>query len=116
MSDKINTGNKGEDMAAEFLEDHGYEVIERNYRFKKAEIDLIVQKDDWLLFVEVKTRTSSNYGEPEEAVTIAKANKIFEAAEEYIFANDWHGNIRFDVVSVKLGTEVEIMHFEDAIN
>jgi putative endonuclease len=116
MSDKIKTGRKGEDLAAEFLEDHGYEIVERNFRFRKSEIDLIVKKKDWLLFVEVKTRTSSGYGEPEDFVTIAQANKIYEAAEEYIFSRDWQGNIRFDVISIKLGIENEVIHFEDAIN
>jgi len=91
-------------------------VLERNYRFKHAEIDLIIKRENWIIFVEVKTRSSSSFGEPEEFVDSNKARKIFEAAEEYIYSNDWHGHIRFDIVSVKLGEEVEIRHFEDAIN
>ncbi len=116
MSDKIETGNKGENMAAEFLAKKGYEILTRNYRYKHAEIDLIVKRGNWLLFVEVKTRSSNAYGEPEEFVTDFKARKIFEAAEEYIFATDWQGHVRFDVVSIKLGEVAEIEHFEDAIN
>lgn len=116
MSDKIKTGSKGENMAAEFLKKKGFEIVARNYRYKKSEIDLIVQRDNWLLFIEVKTRSSSEFGEPEEFVDAFKARMIFEAAEEYIFSTDWKGHIRFDVVSVKLGAVPEIEHFEDAIN
>ena len=116
MSDKIKTGNKGESLAADFLEKKGFMILERNYRFGHAEIDLIVQRQNWVLFVEVKTRNSSHYGEPEDFVDHKKINKIFEAAEEWIFSTDWKGHIRFDIVSVKLGDEPEITHFEDAIN
>jgi putative endonuclease len=116
MSDTIKTGGKGENLAAEFLKKKGFQIIARNYRFKHAEIDLIVQQNDWLIFVEVKTRSSNEFGEPEEFVNEFKASKIFEAAEEYIFKVDWQGNIRFDVVSVKFGAKTEIEHFEDAIN
>ena len=113
---KIETGAYGETMAANFFHANGFEIVARNYRFRHSEIDLIVKKDDWLLFVEVKTRSSSSYGEPEEFVDARQVNKLFEAAEEFIYANDWQGNIRFDIVSVKLGTKPEIIHFEDAIN
>ena len=116
MSDKIKTGNKGENLAAEFLQKKGFEIVARNYRFRHAEIDLIVKKENWIIFVEVKTRSSTSYGEPEDFVDSRKSNKIFEAAEEYIYANNWHGHIRFDIVSVKLGSNVVIEHFEDAIN
>jgi putative endonuclease len=116
MSDKIKTGSKGENLAAQFLVGKGFEIVARNYRFKHAEIDLIVKREDWLIFVEVKTRTSNAFGEPEEFVDEFKARKIYEAAEEYIFSKDWQGNVRFDVVSVKIGSETEIEHFEDAIN
>jgi putative endonuclease len=116
VSDKIKTGNIGESLAAEFLTEKGFEILERNYRHKHAEIDLIVQRKDWVLFVEVKTRTSNSFGEPEDFVDNRKINKIFEAAEEWIYSMDWHGHIRFDIVSVKLGSQTIIEHFEDAIN
>lgn len=116
MSDKIKTGAEGENLAARFLEDKGFEIVARNYRHRHLEIDLIARKDNWLIFVEVKTRSSVAFGEPEQFVTNQKARKIFQAAEEYIYAIDWHGHVRFDVVSVKLGAMPEIVHFEDAIN
>lgn len=116
MSDKIKTGCKGENLAAEFLERKGFQIIARNFRHKHAEIDLIAKRENWIVFVEVKTRSSSAFGEPEEFVTGLKTRKIFEAAEAYIFSNDWHGHVRFDIVSVKMGATPEIIHFEDAIN
>lgn len=116
MSDKIEIGRQGENLAAEFLKKKGWEIVNRNYRYGKAEIDLIVRRDDWTIFVEVKTRSSSLYGEPEDFVDEFKARKIYDAAEEFIFSTDWHGHVRFDVVSIKLGNPPEIEHFEDAIN
>jgi putative endonuclease len=116
MSDKIKTGSDGENLAAAFLVQKGFEIVERNYRFKHAEIDIIVKRENWLIFIEVKTRKSNAFGEPEEFVDEFKARKIFEAAEHYIFSKDWHGHVRFDVVAVKPGIVPEIVHFEDAIN
>jgi putative endonuclease len=113
---KTAIGKKGEQLAAEFLMKKGFEIIARNYRHGRAEIDLIVRRDDWLIFVEVKARSSNDFGEPEEFVDVRKMNKLFEAAEEYIYSTDWHGHIRFDIVSVKLGKEPVIELFEDAIN
>ena len=116
MADKVSIGKKGENLAAEFFEKKGWVVVARNYRFKHAEIDLIVQKDDWTIFVEVKTRSSNSFGEPETFVNYKQGRKIFEAAEEFIFSTDWKGHIRFDIISVKLGATPEVVHFEDAIN
>jgi putative endonuclease len=118
VSDKIKTGVKGESLAAEYLERKGFEIVVRNFRSRRAEIDLIVRRKDWIIFVEVKTRTSVAFGQPEQFVTDAQAKKIYEAAEDYIFAKDWKGHVRFDVISVLLRDEeaFEIEHFEDAIN
>ncbi|HET9485805.1 MAG TPA: YraN family protein [Chryseosolibacter sp.] len=115
MTDKIKTGSIGENLAAEFLVNKGFTVVARNYRWKKAEIDLIVQRENWLIFVEVKTRSSNSFGEPESFVSDYQRKLIYDAAEEYIYSKDWRGHIRFDIVSVKPGIEPEIVHFEDAI-
>lgn len=116
MTDKIITGNKGEDQAAEFLKQKGYEIAARKYRYKHSEIDLIVKKENLIVFVEVKTRSSSGFGEPEAFVGTKKAAKIFEGADQYVYENNWNGNIRFDIVSVKLGSKPEVVHFEDAFH
>lgn len=116
MSEKIRTGNAGEKQAAAYLEGKGFEIIARNYRYRHAEIDLIAKKENLLVFVEVKTRRSSRFGEPESFVTSRKIAKIFEGAEQYIYETNWHGNIRFDIVSIKTGILAEIVHFEDAFH
>lgn len=116
MTDKMETGSLGENLAAEFLTGKGFKVVARNYRWKHAEIDLIVERADWLIFVEVKTRSSDVFGEPESFVTDDQRRLIYGAAEEYIYGTDWQGNIRFDIVSVTTGNPPDIVHFEDAIS
>lgn len=116
MSDKIKTGDKGENLAANFLKEKGFEIVARNYRHRRAEIDIIARRGNWTIFVEVKTRSSITYGYPEEFVDSDQARRIFQAAEEYIFSTNWQGHIRFDIVSVRMGDVPEIIHFEDAIN
>jgi putative endonuclease len=116
MVDKTEIGRKGEILAAEFLVKQGFEIAARNYRHGRGEIDLIVRRENWLLFIEVKTRSSYDYGHPEDFLMEFQANRIMNAAENYIFAIDWQGNVRFDVISIMLGKEVVIEHFEDAIN
>src|SRR5262245_51868646 len=105
MSDKIKTGKEGENEAANYLQSKGYQVIMRNYRYKHAEIDLIVKKGNFIVFVEVKTRSYSFYGEPEAFVDAKKTATILFAAEQYTYENRYEGNIRFDIVSVKTGAK-----------
>lgn len=114
MADKQQTGKRGENLAAAYLEQEGYTVIARNYRYRRAEVDLIVRKADWLVFVEVKARSSDTFGYPESFVDARKAALLVQAAEEFIYANDWHGHVRFDVISVDLRSG-EVKHFEDAV-
>ncbi len=115
MTSKMQTGADGETAAANYLVSKGYEIVAKNYRFRKAEIDLIVRKGNWLVFVEVKTRSNSSFGFPEEFVDPVKEELILMAAEEYMYQVNWEGNVRYDIVSILgIGTEREIVHFEDA--
>ncbi|MEQ8425076.1 MAG: YraN family protein [Cyclobacteriaceae bacterium] len=117
MTDKIKKGNKGEELAAAYLQKKGYEVVQRNYRYRRSEIDLIVKKDNWLIFVEVKTRSSISFGYPEEFVDEKKVAKILEGAEQFLHEGDWQGNVRYDIISVRLKNGIsEIEHFEDAFH
>jgi putative endonuclease len=116
MSEHNDTGKKGEDLAVEFLVDEGFRILRRNFKSSRYEIDIIAQRDDWLLFVEVKTRTSADFGHPEEFVNASQAARIVHAAEEFIFSVNWQGHIRFDIISVEIGGRAKIVHFEDAIN
>jgi putative endonuclease len=106
-----NIGKQGEAQAELYLQDKGYTVVARNYRYKRAEIDLIVQRERWLVFVEVKLRHSSAFGFPEESVQTAKRKKILEGAAHYLHENNWQGNVRYDIIAIH-GNEIE--HFEDA--
>lgn len=115
VSDKIKKGKEGEDLAARFLISKGYEIVERNYRYRRSEIDLIVKKDNWLLFVEVKLRSSDAYGFPEDFVDYKKARNIVDGAEQYTYENNWQGNVRYDIVSIRLMKDkTEIIQIEDA--
>jgi len=115
MSDKIKRGNEGEQLASDFLIQNGFEILERNYRYKRSEIDVIARIGNLLIFVEVKTRSSSTFGHPEEFVDSRKRKKILEGAEHYLYETDWKGNVRYDIVSVNLiSTKAEVVHIEDA--
>ncbi|MGE0588572.1 MAG: YraN family protein [Cyclobacteriaceae bacterium] len=117
MTDKIKKGEQGEQMAANFLKEKGYAILERNYRYKHSEIDLIVQKGNWVVFVEVKTRTSETFGYPEDFVDDKKAEKILEGADQYLFEKKWEGNVRYDIISITIKKNIpEIVHFEDAFH
>jgi putative endonuclease len=115
VSDKIKKGKEGEALAADFLVAKGFEIIERNYRHKRSEIDLIVKRNNWLIFVEVKMRSSDAYGFPEDFVDHKKAKNIIDGAEEYTYQKNWQGNVRYDIVSIREQQgEREIVHIEDA--
>ena len=96
------TGNKGEDIACDFLKKSHYKIIERNYRYSKnAEIDIIAQDGDCLVFVEVKTRASLNFGHPFEAIDIRKLQKIQSAAYSYLAMNeDKYKSYRIDGIAI----------------
>jgi putative endonuclease len=105
-------GKLGEDAAVAHLEGLGFEVLERNYRHGRSEVDIIALKDNLLVFVEVKLRSGNAYGEPETFVGHRQTEKIKEAAEEFMYAIHWAKNIRFDILTVDAHGKVE--HFEDA--
>ncbi|MFP4092268.1 MAG: YraN family protein [Cyclobacteriaceae bacterium] len=109
-----HTGQGGEEAAAHYFSEQGYELLERNYRYGKAEIDLIVRKDKLLVFVEVKTRRNAAYGYPEEFVNRQQQRMIMRAAEQYIFKHNWQGNIRFDILAILTEPEWQIQHLPDA--
>jgi putative endonuclease len=115
MSDKIKKGREAEDMAANYLQLQGYEIVERNFRYKRSEIDLIAKKDNWQIFVEVKMRSSEAFGYPEEFVDYQKRKNVIFGAEHYTYENNYNGNVRFDVIAIIIKNGVlEIKHFEDA--
>lgn len=104
-------------MAAAYLQKQGYTIIHRNYRHKRAEIDLIAEKDGLLVFVEVKTRSSDTFGYPEEAVNRRKERMLLHAADTYIQQQKWEKDARFDIIAITLtAPEPIIHHIEDAFH
>lgn len=116
MSKHNETGVKGEQIAEKFLLDKGYNILHRNWCHGKKEVDLIMQKEDVLIFVEVKTRSNFNFGFPEEAVTIRKQTFLKAAADAFLDTFPIYFKIQFDIISVHLEKDIvkEIVHFEDA--
>ena len=108
-------GRWGEAFAVAYLEQNGYEVLERNFRFQKAEIDIIARREQTLVVVEVKTRNSAYFGNPQEFVTASKIKLLVKAANEYVISNQLNVVVRFDIIAIiKNKQQEELEHYEDA--
>lgn len=108
-------GKEGEDAAVRFLINKGYEILFRNYIAEKAEVDIIALKDGILVFVEVKTRSSLDYGSPQDFVTNKKIKLMIKAANIFINNFDRTEEARFDIIGIhKRGNDFDIEHIEDA--
>ena len=116
MAQHNDLGRRGEVLAAQFLVDKGYEILDENWVHGKAEIDLIAYTKRQIVFVEVKTRTSVSFGMPEDFVSDAKQKQMELAANEYIELMNHQGEIRFDIISVLFDKQDKytIKHIEDA--
>lgn len=108
-------GKKGEQLAVDYLTENGYNVVHRNYRYLKAEIDIIARKGDILAIVEVKSR-SSDYMQPiADTVTEKKIKLLVLATDHYIISKDLDVEARFDIITIhKSGTKFSIEHLENA--
>lgn len=94
-------GKHGEDVACEYLQENGYKILERNYRIRGGEIDIICKDGDYLVFVEVKTRWSHEYGLPVESITPWKIKHLLKTAQFYLMKIDWgDGPYRLDFISI----------------
>jgi putative endonuclease len=108
-------GNQAEKLALDYLKRNGYEILATNWRFGKAEIDIIARKDNTLVFVEVKARSSGYYGQPQSFIDRKKIKRITEAAHEYILQNNADADARFDVIAIlKNKHKEELEHIENA--
>jgi len=115
MSESHDLGQKGEDLAAEYLKNAGFRILFRNWKWGKHEIDIIAEKKDFIVFAEVKTRTDEYLMHPVSAVTKEKQKSIIMAADGYIKRFNVDKDSRFDVITIiKKGEEFEIDHIEDA--
>lgn len=118
MAQHTDLGKKGEEIAFNFLIKKGYKIKNRNWRFERAELDIVAFHNNMLVIVEVKTRSAAIFEEPGDAISNQKIRYITHAAEAYILENEIDFETRFDVISIKWFGEgkYEINHIEDAFS
>lgn len=115
MAQHNELGKKGEQLAINFLVKKGYSILDKNWRYQKAEIDIIAQKKDTLAVVEVKTRSSIDFGNPQDFVNPKKIKLLVSAIDEYIISKNLDVNVRFDIIAiVREGNNFTIEHLKDA--
>jgi len=115
MAQHNELGKKGEQMAVDFLLENGYDILERNYRFEKAEVDIIARKKHFLAVIEVKTRSSVHFGDPQDFLKPKQIQRLVKAIDAYVTANELDIEVRFDIIAiVKNGEQHTIKHLENA--
>lgn len=115
MAEHNELGKLGEELAVAFLQQNGYAILETNWTFQKAEIDIIAQKDTILAIVEVKTRSSVDMGLPQDFVKPKKIQLLVKAVNEYVVSNELDVTVRFDIIAIhKKGIDFELEHLEEA--
>jgi putative endonuclease len=108
-------GKKGEQLAVDYLIKKGYTIVQRNYRFQKAEVDIIAQIKDTLAIVEVKTRSTIDFGNPQDFVKPKQIQRLVKAVDEYVNVNKLNVEVRFDIIAiVRQGNSYNIEHLENA--
>jgi len=115
MAQHNDLGKEGEKLAVNFLLKNGYNILETNYRYLKAEVDIIARKDDVVCAVEVKTRSTPEFGDPQDFVKPKQIGLLISAMNNYVETLDLNVDVRFDIVAIiknKQGTRLE--HIEDA--
>ncbi len=115
MSEHNDVGREGEALAANFLQQKGYEIVDRNWRYGPKEIDIVARDGDTMVFVEVKTRSTLAFELPQEAVTKKKMKNLVEAADAYLIQRNIDLESRFDIVAVLNGNPPKVIeHLEGA--
>ena len=117
MAEHNDLGKLGEELALDFLEKNGFDILETNWTFQKAEVDIIALKAEVLAVVEVKTRSSIDFGLPQDFVKPKKIQLLVKAINEYVTQNDLDVDVRFDIVAIhKENNEFILEHIEDAFH
>jgi putative endonuclease len=115
MAEHNELGKLGEELAVEFLRKNGYEILETNWTFQKAEIDIIAKKENILAIVEVKTRSSIEFGLPQDFVKPKKIQLLVKAVDAYVIERDLDIDVRFDIIAIhKEGKSFAMDHLIDA--
>lgn len=117
MSRRKQTGRQGEEIAAKYLTDKGYKILQRNWYCSTGELDIVAENDDTLIFVEVRTRRGDRFGTAEESITPVKQARLVELAQTYLQeVAPLHQSWRIDVVAVQLGPGLpQVNHIENAV-
>lgn len=115
MAQHNDIGKLGEELAQQHLVKQGFAILERNYRKGRYEVDIIAYKEGLMVFVEVKTRSNLDYGDPEDFVDKQKQRAYIRMANNYVIAHDREEEVRFDIIAVAINaTGYHIDHIEDA--
>ena len=115
MASHNELGKKGEDLAVAYLLEHGYKIVVRNFRYQKAEVDIIARSKDVLAIVEVKTRSTPDFGNPQDFVKGKQIQNLVKAVDFYVTEHNLDVDVRFDIIAIirnKAGTKIE--HLENA--
>lgn len=115
MASHNQLGEQGETMAVNYLEENGFDILHRNWRYSYHEIDIIAEKNNLLHIIEVKTRTTVAGGHPEESVTKKKFKYLLNAANEFLYQHPEYRHVQFDILAITLlkGKEPEFFLIED---
>lgn len=115
MAEHNKLGIKGEKIALAFLIENNYEILERNWRYKRAEVDIIAKKDDWIIIVEVKTRSTDFFDGPGDSITNNKMKMLTNAAQAFVVQHDLENEVRFDLIYIiNSGQTEKIKHIKNA--
>jgi putative endonuclease len=115
MAQHNDLGKEGEKIAVEYLQENGYVILEKNYRYLKAEVDIIAKKEHLLIGIEVKTRTSDYFGNPQDFINKKKIELLTSAINYYVIKNALDVEVQFDIVAIlKNNNTIQIEHLEDA--
>ena len=116
MSKIHELGHKGERIAQSFLKKKNYTILQTNWRWQKAEIDIIAKNENCIVFIEVKTRSTTRFGEPSEFVSMKKIELMKDAAEAYLEVFKLENEIRFDIISIVINSDTQkIQHLINII-
>ena len=114
MAEHNELGIKGEKLAIDFLLKNGYKILEKNFRYLKAEVDIIAKKDNVLAAVEVKTRSTDYFGNPQDFVNSKKIKLLLSAIDYYVNEKDLDVEVRFDIIAITHQKTIKITHLKDA--
>lgn len=115
MASHNELGNKGEQMATDLLISKGYKIVARNFRYQKAEVDIIARKDDVLAIIEVKTRSTPDFGDPQEFLKAKQIQRLVKAVDHFVSEHEMNVEVRFDIIAIIKNSKVtKIEHLENA--